>query len=157
MAKKRKIIEQEYLLESSPFYRDNIILRAALNQLNLEDKDNVVLARKRYFKQDDYVKVITTKEYNLSNYYRLSNLAKTVMFYIIYNCLEFNSPTFRLVVKDLAQMIGLKDDSAIHKAIKELIANEDIARTKTREVYWINFNRYYKGVYVVDKFIKKKS
>jgi hypothetical protein len=57
-------------------------------------------------------------------------------------------------MSDIGTIIN-KDESTLFKAIKELIDNKDISRTRTKEVYWINHNRYYKGNYIVDKFLKQ--
>jgi hypothetical protein len=151
---KRKIITIEYNIEQSPFYDKNVKLRASLEELRAGEGEDVVLARKRYFKQDEYVKFIIGTELDITKYDNLSSTAKTVLFYILYYCLEYNTPTFRLKMSDIGTIIN-KDESTLFKAIKELIDNKDISRTRTKEVYWINHNRYYKGNYIVDKFLKQ--
>lgn len=154
---KKKVINKEYNIEKSPFYDAHVKLRAELKELKAsEDEDVVVLARKRYFKQDEYTKFITNHDFNIVSYDKLSSTAKTVLRYILYFCLEYNDPTFRLKAKDVGIIIN-RDASLIHKALRELENTKDIARTKTREVYWINHNRYYKGNYIIDKFLKKNE
>ncbi len=153
---KRKSVKKEYNIEKSPFYSSSIKLRASLEELTASDNEVVVLARKRYFKQDEYTKIITNHDFNLLAYDSLSSTAKTILRYILFFCLEYNDPIFRLKAKNISILIH-KDTSIIHKAIRELIANNDIAKTGTKEVYWINHNRYYKGNYVIDKFLKKNE
>lgn len=157
MPKKRKLANTDYTIESSPFYNSKSInLRSNISQINTADKENIVLARKRFYKQDDYVKVIIDKQFDVIEYYKLSNMAKTMLMYIIRECLEFNNPTFRFVIKDFVEILNLASDKPVYKGRKELINVNYIAPTNTKEVYWINFNKFYKGVYVVDKFIKTR-
>lgn len=151
---KRKVKLIEYNIEQSPFYDKTVKLRASLEDLRLNQGEDVVLARKRYFKQDEYVKFIIGEELDITSYDNLSSTAKTVLYYILYYCLDYNTPTFRLKMSDIGAIIH-RDESTLFKAIKELVDNRDISRTKTREVYWINHNRYYKGNYIVDKFVKQ--
>lgn len=148
--------KKEYNIEDSPFYNkyDNKI-RANLKELNASNGEAVVLARKRYFKQDEYVKLIVDTEFDILAYYKLSNIAKTVLQHIIIFCIDYNSPTFRLKAKPLATILQT-DATYIHKGIKDLITFKYIARTKTREVYWINHNLIYKGNFLIDKFLKTK-
>lgn len=152
MSKKKK----EYRIEQSPFYNKHTNrIRANLKELNASNGEEVVLARKRYFKQDEYVKFIIDTEFDISAYYKLSNIAKTTLQYILYFCIEYNTPTFRLKAQDVATLLDT-DSTYIHKGIKALIDFKYIARTQTREVYWINHNIIYKGNYMIDKFLKTK-
>jgi len=151
MSKKRK----EYDLEQSPFYSLNTKLRATLTELKASTGEELVLARKRYFKQDEYVKFIIDNEFDIVTYHNLSTIAKTILQYIVYNCLEYNSPTFRFKVVDFAAIVGY-DTSYIHKGVKELQDCKYIAKTSSKEVYWINHNKYYKGNFMIDKYVKTK-
>lgn len=151
MSKKRK----EYSLEQSPFYSLGTKLRATLTELKASSGEDLVLARKRYFKQDEYVKFIVDKEFDIVSYHKLSSIAKTILQYIVYNCLEYNSPTFRFKVSQFAFVIDC-DTSYIHKGIKELSASKYIAKTTSKEIYWINHNKYYKGNFMIDRYIKEK-
>lgn len=153
---KKKIIKVEYNIEQSPFYNKGVRLRASLKELHASDGEDVVLARKRYFKQDEYVKFIITNEFDITAYHALYGISKTILQYIVYNCLEYNTPTFRFKATNLASILEV-DISAIFKGIRELINLEYIAKTKTREVYWINHNKFYKGNYIIDKFLKLKD
>ena len=156
MTKKRKAKVIEYNIEESPFYNTNVKLRATLEELKAsEDGETVVLARKRYFKQDEYTKLIINDEFDILAYDELSSLAKTILCYVQCYCLDYNSPIFRLKGSEIGTILH-RDISYIYKAIAELIANKDIARTTSREIYWINHDRYYKGNYIIDKFLKQK-
>lgn len=153
MAKKRK----EYTVEESPFYDKNQRLRANLKELQASDGEEVVLARKRLFKHDEYVKFIINKEFDLIQFHSMPKIATTILQYVLYHCIEYNAPTFRFKVSDFATILKV-DESVVFKGVKTLINNNYIARTKTREVYWINHNMFYKGNFMVNKhlIIKKK-
>lgn len=150
------MVKKEYSIEDSPFYsKYSNKIRANLKELHAGNGQEVVLARKRYFKQDEYIKFIVNDEFDILAYYKLSNIAKTVLQYILYFCIEYNTPTFTVKAKDIANILET-DATYIHKGIKALIAAKYIARTKTKEVYWINHNVIYKGNYMIDKFLKTK-
>lgn len=148
--------KEEHLIEDSPF--SIIPFRTKLNLKEIEESDkSIILARKRYYKADEYTKVITNVEIDLSDYYKISNLGKTLLWYILTNCLDYNTPTFRLIVEEFCLLLKYKDKSKVWVAINELINHNYIARTKTKEVYWINHNLFYKGNYFTDKQIKFKN
>lgn len=146
----------EYSIEDSPFNKKTERIRANLTELSASSGEEVVLARKRFYRQDEYVKLIVYDEFNITVYHKLSGTAKSILFYIIYFALDYNSPTFKLKAKVLAQVL-VTDVSFIFKAINELINGSYIAKTKTRELYWINHNLFYKGRFMIDNFIKTKK
>lgn len=148
--------KKEYSVERSPFYKPNEKLRATLSELKASDGEDVVLARKRYFKQDEYTKFIIHKEFDIKAFYNLSNMAKTILQYILYYCLEYNSPTFVFKASDFAKIIN-KDPSSIFKGLNVLINVKYIAKTKSKEVYWINHNAFYKGNFMTDKYLITKT
>lgn len=148
-------MKKEYNVEQSPFYSDKEELRATLSELNASNGEDVVLARKRYFKRDEYVKFIINPEFDILTFHKLPRMAVTVLHYILYHCLEYNSPTFRFKAKDFAQIVD-KDISVIHKAVNSLINVSYMAKTKSKEVYWINHNAFYKGNFMIDKYLKTK-
>lgn len=149
-------IEDKYLIEDSPFNVKPFRTKISLKQIEDSDK-SIILARKRHFKADEYTKIITNVELDLSEFYKVSNLGKTLLWYIITNCLDYNTPTFRLIVEEFCTLLKYKDKSKVWIAINELIKYNYMARTKTREIYWINHNRFYKGNYFVDKHLKFKN
>ena len=151
MAKKK-----EYNVEQSPFYKRGMKLRANLKELEASNGEEVVLARKRYFKQDEYAKFIINDKFDIVAFDKTSNTAKTVLQYILYHCLEYNTPTFRLKAETLGRIIE-KDTSVIYKGIKTLIDIKYISKTRTKETYWINHNYFYKGNFIVDKFLVTKN
>lgn len=151
MKKKKK----EYNIEQSPFFNPNATIRINLQELSASDSEDVVLARKRYFKQDEYIKLIISDDLDIYTYFKLSDMAKTVLHYILCYCLEYNVATFRLKASDIAHILHI-DTSNIFKGIKELIKVNYIARTSTKEMYWIDHNRFYKGNYIIDKYLKQK-
>jgi hypothetical protein len=51
-------------------------------------------------------------------------------------------------------LIKFKTKNKVYIAVNELIENEYIARTTTKEVYWINHNIFYKGNYLITKELK---
>lgn len=148
--------KREYNIERSPFYSTTGKIRATLKELEASSGEEVVLAHKKYYKQDEYIKFIINDELDIVTYDNISSLAKTLLHYILYNCLEYNSPTFRLKISKVATILKKKDNSNLYKAINELIAINYISKTETREVYWINHNKFYKGVYLVDKYLRQK-
>lgn len=149
-------MKKEYNIEQSPFYSTTGKVKSSLKEIEPNERDGLVLAKKRYYKQDSYVKLITNVDFDILAFDKLSSLAKTVLYYILYNCLEYNSATFRLKVSEIAIILNKKDNSNLYKAINELINIKYIAKTNTREVYWINHNKFYKGLYVIDKILKQK-
>lgn len=148
--------KKEYTIEQSPFFDKNVKLRASLKELDASN-DEIVLARKRYYKPDDYVKFIIESETDILKFHNISNLAKTILNYILCNCLEYNTPTFRLKASDITVILKLTDVSYVHKALRDLISIKYISRTRTKEVYWINHNKFYKGNYINDKYLKSKK
>lgn len=151
--KKERIIK-EYPIEISPFAaRTKVKAKFDLKEIQNSDSD-VVLARKRTFQSNEYTKLIINPELNLSVYYKLSSLAKTLLFYIAHSCLEYNTPTFELKVQDFKILIKLKSSNKVYNAIGELIFNDYIAKTDTRSIYWINHNLYYKGNFLIVKELK---
>jgi len=148
---------REYSIEDSPFYNPNVKTRSTLSELEKGDGEDIVLARKIHFKHDEYVKVITTHDIDIVQYHKLPKIALTVLFYIITNCLEFNSVTFRLKVDSLRIILGMSTTKPIYTGIKALLKANYIARTNTNEVYWINHSLFYKGAFVVDRFIKQET
>jgi len=151
-----KTIKKEYTLEHSPFYNKGVKLRANLTELKASDGDEIVLARKRFFKQDEYVKFIINKEFNITAYHSLPKMSNTILTYIIYYCLDYNNPTFRFKVTDFAKIINA-DTSTVFKGMKALIDLKYMAKTKSREIYWINHNMFYKGNFMVDKHLISKT
>ena len=141
-------------IEESPFYnnksKDNIFLQ---NVKNLED--NYSLVRRKYYNSNEYTKFIIQKEEDLSIFFSLSNTSKNLLYYII-NILDYNSVTFRLKVKEVCNLLK-KDTSTVYKARNELIKADYIARTKTREVYFINHNRFFKGNFSTEITLKRKN
>ena len=77
-------IKREYTVEKSPFYVKNMKLRANLKELKASNGEEVVLARKRYFKQDEYIKFIINKEFNITAYHSLPKMSNTILTYILY-------------------------------------------------------------------------
>ncbi len=155
--KKKKHLSQEYPIDESPFTK-NTEIKAKFNLQQLQNTDSdIVLARKRSFKSDEYTKLIVNEDLNLSDIYNLSKLANTVLFYILYNCLEYNTPTFRLELENFMILIKFKSKNKIYDAINELIHIGYIARTSTKEVYWINHNFFYKGNFLITKRLRLKD
>jgi hypothetical protein len=148
--------KKEYNIEQSPFHTTKGKIRATLKELEASNGEEVVLAHKKYYKQDEYIKFIINDELDILAYDNISSLAKTLLHYILYNCLEYNTPVFRLKMASIAKILKRSDSSGLFKARNELIDIGYIAKTNTREVYWINHNKFYKGVYLVDKYIKQK-
>lgn len=148
--------KKEYKFEQSPFYNEKMRLRAGLQELQASSGEDVVLARKRYFKQDEYVKFIINSEFDIKSYYKLPNIAKTILQYIIYYCLDYNSPTFRFKAKEFAIIVE-SDVAYIHKGVNHLINYNYIAKTQTKELYWINHNLIYKGNFMIDKYLITKK
>lgn len=152
MKKKVKV----YTIEHSPFYKRNDKLRAKLTELKASDGEEVVLARKRYFKQDEYTKFIVNQEFNISAYHKLPKMADTILMYILYHCIDYNTPSFTFKANDFSTIIN-SDISTIYKGIKALVDLKYIARTKTKETYWINHNLFYKGNFIIDKHLITKQ
>ncbi len=150
MAKKK-----EYKLESSPFYNRNMKLRSGLSELQASSGESIVLAKKRYFRKDEYIKFIIAEEFDIQAFHNLPNMAKSILQYILYYCLEYNTPYFTFKAKEFALIIKT-DVSFVHKGKNKLIDANIIAKTSTREVYWINHNLYYKGNFIVDKYLITK-
>jgi hypothetical protein len=145
------------LLEHSPFFNlDEIKVKSKLEPIAYNEKEDTYITKRIIYKSEEYVKQVIPNKVNLTEYYELSNLAKTLLFYITYSRLEYNCLTFHLNVEVFARSINYKSISKIYIAIKELINSKYIAKSKTKEVYWINHNKFYKGNYLVLKNIENK-
>jgi len=152
--KKKERKSKEYPIDNSPFVADTRInTKFSLQELQTTDSD-IVLARKRSFKSDEYTKLIIPNSINVVKIYELSRLANTLLFYILYNCLEYNTPTFKLDIEDFMILIKFKTKPKVYLAINELIDANFIARTTTRELYWINHNLFYKGNFLITKKLR---
>lgn len=147
--------KKEYDIYSSPFYTPNTKVRSNLTELSITEGDNVVLAKKRFFKKDEYTKLIINDEFDITAFHSLSKMATTILFYILMYCLDYNSPTFRFKVSQFAIIVN-KSESVIFKGIAELIKVNYISKTTTKEFYWINHNLFYKGNFIVNTFLKLK-
>lgn len=159
MKKIKKIVQKlkEYPINSSPFTKDTRIkAKFDLQQLQNTDSD-IVLARKRTFRSDEYTKLIISHELDLMKFYKLSKLANTILIYILYDCLEYNTPTFKLDLEDFMIIMKFKTKNKVWVAINELIEVDFIARTSTKEVYWINHNLFYKGNFLITKKLKVRN
>lgn len=151
---KQERLKREYPIEISPF-AERTKVRAKFNLKEIQNTDSdIVLARKRVFQSNEYTKLIINSELNLVSYYKLSNLAKTLLFYIVHDCLDYNTPIFELRVEDFMILIKFKSKNRVYDSIKELIEYEYIAKTSTRRIYWINHNYYYKGNFLITKELK---
>ena len=148
--------KKEYTVETSPFYNKGYKLRANLTELKASDGEELVLARKRFFKQDEYVKFIINTEFDIKQFHTMPKIANTILQYILYYCLEYNVPTFRFKTDDFAEILGV-NTSLVFRGIKTLIDKKYIARTKSKEIYWINHNYFYKGNFMTDKYLKLKK
>lgn len=139
-----------FKLENSPFYPETLNgkLKAKLEQVDYNAKQDTYISRQVIYKSDEYVKLILPKDINLTQYHKLSKLATTLLYYIITIKLEYNSPTFTLKIGEFCALLEITSTAKGHRAVRELIDFSYIARTKTKEVYWINHNRYYKGKYI---------
>lgn len=154
MVQRRK---RKHLLTDSPFFDENEIrTKARLEPLSYNEKEDYYITKKIIFKSEEYVKAIVENTINITEYYKLSNLAKTILFYIVNVRLQYNSLTFELDVSIIMRVLGLKSKSKVYIAIKELIDNKYIAKTDIKQVYWINHNKYYKGNYLVIKSVESK-
>jgi hypothetical protein len=149
---------KRYELEQSPFYSDTLKSnkKAKLKPLEYNSKEDIYLTRKIIHKSEVYVKLIIPDNINLTAYHRLSKLSTTLLYYIITSKLNYNSPTFVLKAKEFADIMAFKQVNKVYDAINELCEEKHIARTDSREVYWINHNRYYKGSYItINEIIQK--
>lgn len=155
--KKGKNLSKEYDIDKSPFTGETRV-KTRFNLKEIQDSDtDIVLARKRSFKSDEYVKQIITPELNLANYYSITNLAKTLLHYITQDCLDYNTCTFKLDIDDFMRLLKFNTKNRVYDAIRELIEKRYIAKTTTREIYWINHNRYYKGNFLLTKTLKIRN
>lgn len=148
---------KKYLLTDSPFFNDKELrYKSKLEPLSYNEKEDYYISKKIIFKSEEYVKAIVEPTINITEYYKLSNLSKTLLFYIINFRLEYNNLTFELDVDVFARVVQYKSTNKIYDAINELIDKKYIARTSTKKVYWINHNKYYKGNYLVIKLIERE-
>lgn len=132
-------------IEQSPFYsKDDLKFKEKYEPFRDAGK-GIYLSKKIVYKSEEYTKVIIPTKVNISVYKNLPDLAKTILHYIIVGLLEYNSPTFVMKVNELQVVLGLKTNKTIYNAINSLIDANYIARSSTKEVYWINHNYYYKG------------
>ena len=146
---------RKYLLENSPFFnKEEIKTKSKYDPISYNEKEDYFITKKIIFKSEEYVKQIIPNKVNITEFYKLSNLAKTLLFYITYSRLEYNALVFHLDIKVFARSIEYKSIDKVYTAIKELITTKYIARTKTKEVYWINHNKFYKGNYLVIKNVE---
>lgn len=148
--------DREYILTISPFFDSKEIkTKSRLTPLSYNEEEDYYITKKVIYKSEEYVKTIIEKEINITEYYKLSNLAKTLLFYIINSKLEYNSLTFHLDVNTFTTIIGHTGTNKIYDAINSLIKFRYIARTDKKELYWINHNKFYKGNYLVIKNIEQ--
>lgn len=154
MAKGRN---NQYLLDTSPFFdKEELGFKTKLIPLSYNEKEDYYIARKVIIKSEEFVKQVIEKKTNITEYYKLSNLSKTLMMYITQHCLEYNSLTFLLDVEVFGKIIGIKTTAKIYNAVNELIKAKYMARTETKKLYWINHNKFYKGNYLVIKIVESR-
>lgn len=154
MVQRRK---RHYLLTDSPFFDERELnTRHKLEPISYDEKEDYYISKKIIYKSEEYVKAVVEKSINITEYYQLSNLAKTLLYYIVNFRLEYNSLTFQLNVEIFARVVKFKNPKKVYKAVNELIETKFIARTNTKELYWINHNKYYKGNYLVIKLIESE-
>jgi hypothetical protein len=143
----------KYNISKSPF----IDIKGSL-KVHHEDvkglEGDLAIVRRKYYQANDYVKHIVTDNIDLSIYFNLTPTAKNLL-HLIITLLEYNNPAFRLKAQDAGVVLNC-DISTIHKSIRELIKAKYIAKTNTREVYWINHNRYFKGNYTFELYAQNK-
>ena len=141
-----------YTLERSPFYVKGWKVKASLTELSSSSGEDLVLARKRFYKQDEYIKFIVGTEFDIMTYHKLPKTSTTVLQYILYYCIEYNDPVFRFKVEDFSSITSI-GKSTVFRGLQGLIDAKYIAKTKTKEVYWINHNLFYKGNFMIDKHL----
>lgn len=144
----------KYNISKSPF----IDVKGSLKVHHEEVKGlegDLVIVRRKYYQANDYVKHITSDSIDLSIYFNLTPLSKNLL-HLIVSLLEYNSPTFKLKASDAAVILK-SESSSVHRAIRELIKAKYIAKTNTREVYWINHERYFKGNYTFELYAQNKK
>lgn len=152
MAKRRTT---EYILENSPFFnKEEIRTKSRMVPLEYNKEEDYYLTKRIIHKSEEFVKQVIEREINITAYHKLGNLSKTILFYVTQTSLEYNSLTFMLDAKILAKILGISSIRLIYKSINELIDTKYIARTESKERYWINHNRYYKGNYLIIKSIE---
>lgn len=133
-------------IESSPFYDDDSInFKDKYETIRKQGNGDIYLSKKIVYKSDEYTKVIIPKTINITKYQKLPDLSKTILHYITVALLEYNSPIFVMKTSELMEVLDIKSIKTIYKAINSLIEANYIARSSTKEVYWINHNYYYKG------------
>ena len=155
MVKRR---DKQYLLDTSPFFdKEELGFKTKLIPLEYNDKEDYYIARKVIVKSEEFVKQVIERKTNITEYYNLPNLSKTLMMYITQHCLEYNNLTFHFDADVFAKIIGITSVPKIYTAINKLIEAKYIARTETKKLYWINHNKYYKGNYLVVKIIESKD
>lgn len=145
---------KNFKIENSPFLDDKEKRKNVFHEEVKNVDDDFILVRKKYYQSNEYVKIILQKEREISKYVNMSNTAKNVLYYIL-NILEYNSPTFRLKINTVMLFIK-KSEPTIYRGINELIKNNYIQKTNTKEVYWINHNYFFKGNYTY-KYTAKKD
>lgn len=152
MASKRTT---KYQLDVSPFFNiAELNTRTRLKPLSYNEKEDYYITKRIVYKSEEFVKAIVPNKLNITEYYKLSNLGKTLLYYIVNTRLEYNSLTFSLKASTFGTLVGVKSVRKVHEAIRELITFNYIAKTDKKENYWINHNKYYKGNYLVIKTIE---
>jgi len=144
----------EYVIEKSPFFSYNIDKKAHIKEI-ADYKTNLIIASKKYFKREDYSKIISN-DFRIIEYDNLSSFAKTLLFYICIVLLDYNSPIFRLKISVVSILFN-RGESTIYKAVSQLENANYIAKTKSKEIYWINHNYFFKGNYLIEKRFKEKK
>lgn len=145
---------KKYKVEQSPFLDNKGNLKIHLQEVKNLEEDFVVVKRK-YYQASDYSKIIIEPTLDLSSYIKLSNSTKDLLFYII-QILEYNIPTFKLKVSVVATLLKIKEPT-VYKAIRELIDGRFIAKTDTKEIYWINHNKFFKGNFTFETYAQRKT
>tara|TARA_R110000772_G_C13310328_1_gene440522 strand:- start:50034 stop:50480 length:447 start_codon:yes stop_codon:yes gene_type:complete len=146
--------KHKYPLDKSPFLQ--IEGKLKIYREDVQDLEgDLQIVKKKYYQSNDYVKFIIKDTVAITDYVKLGDTAKNLLYYIVH-ILEYNSPIFKLRVKDVSLLIDA-NPRTVFKAIKELVDTKYIARTTTKEIYWINHNRFYKGNYTFEIFAQKKQ
>jgi hypothetical protein len=148
---------KQYLLNSSPFFdKKELGYKTKLIPLEYNEKEDYYITKKIIIKSEEFIKQVVERKTNITAYYNLSNLAKSLLYYITQDRLEYNNLTFHLDLKVFAVLINYKKHKALYATINELIEHKYIARTDTDKLYWINHTKFYKGNYLIIKTIESK-
>ena len=147
-----------YILDNSPFFdKEELGFKSKLVPLQYNEKEDYYVAKKVIIKAQEFVKVIVERKFNITEYYNLSDLSKTLLMYIVVTKLERDNLTFHLDAKVFSTIVGHKSPQKTYDAINELIDKQYIARTTTDKLYWINHNKYYKGNYLIYKNVESNE